>query len=314
MLLNILAVIWMAWSPSVRCNPVVAGGISKRHHQRDDAGNYQFGYQVRDPDSHQFRTESGDAYGRVVGSYGLSEADGRHRIVDYVADEYGFRARVRTNEPGTGAENSAAVLVSQPGHPPAPPRIPQPVASGPTGDSPVKSALAYSGWPYSYPYYYSPVPLAQPNSLYPSARAPYLHPPGAKILPSGQYGQSPVPPDSGHRYAAPVPEAGSPATPARFQLATADRLALAGTRLPANYRVEPIPNGIRAVPVDSSATSDLGGGVYSPYPSGPGARPAYVGTRPDYSDPARTYYAYPPTDYRFSGSPTVDRVSKTVDH
>lgn len=312
MLLNILAVIWIAWSPSVRCNPVVAGGISKRHHRQDDAGNYQFGYQVRDPSSHQFRRESGDAYGRVVGSYGLSEADGRHRIVDYVADEYGFRARVRTNEPGTAAENSAAVGVSRPGHPPAPPGIPQPVASGPTGDSPVKSTLPYSGWPYNYPYYYSAAPLAQPNSLY-----PYLGHPGAKILDPGKYGQSPAPPasaDSGHRYAAPLPEAGSPA---RFQLAAADRLALVGSRLPANYRVEPIPNGIRAVPVDSSATSDSGGGVYSPYPSspdGPGPRPAYVSSRPGYPDPARTYYAYPPTDYRFSGSPTVDRVSQTVDH
>lgn len=38
--------------------------------------------------------------GVKVGSYGLRDIDGRVRVVNYVADAQGFRADVRTNEPG----------------------------------------------------------------------------------------------------------------------------------------------------------------------------------------------------------------------
>ena len=35
-----------------------------------------------------------------VGSYGLRDADGRMRTVNYVADALGYRATISTNEPG----------------------------------------------------------------------------------------------------------------------------------------------------------------------------------------------------------------------
>lgn len=63
-------------------------------------GNYAFGYNEDHSTGGTFRRESGDAFGTKVGSYGLRDADGRLRIVNYVADANGFRATISTNEPG----------------------------------------------------------------------------------------------------------------------------------------------------------------------------------------------------------------------
>ena len=43
-----------------------------------------------------------------VGSYGLRDADGRVRTVNYVADALGFRASISTNEPGVDAYQAPA--------------------------------------------------------------------------------------------------------------------------------------------------------------------------------------------------------------
>ncbi|UYV75098.1 hypothetical protein LAZ67_12002458 [Cordylochernes scorpioides] len=59
---------------------------------------------------HMSRQESADGSGRVVGSYTLQNEDGSRRTVEYVADENGFRATVRTNEPGTKSESPADVV------------------------------------------------------------------------------------------------------------------------------------------------------------------------------------------------------------
>ncbi|GFY58262.1 adult-specific rigid cuticular protein 15.7 [Trichonephila inaurata madagascariensis] len=48
------------------------------------------------------------------GSYTIAENDGRARRVDYVADGHGFRATVKTNEPGTAASAPAAALIASP--------------------------------------------------------------------------------------------------------------------------------------------------------------------------------------------------------
>ncbi|KAG8182155.1 hypothetical protein JTE90_014564 [Oedothorax gibbosus] len=54
---------------------------------------YGFGYDIKDHHGNQqFRKEHSDGK-RVVGSYGYTDAHGVHRLVDYVADEYGFRAK-----------------------------------------------------------------------------------------------------------------------------------------------------------------------------------------------------------------------------
>nr|ACD11884.1 hypothetical protein [Isometrus maculatus] len=90
------------------------GGVSSRAHSQDVLGNYHFGYNEGHGTGATFRRESGDAAGNKVGSYGLSVADGRHRVVNYVADAAGFRADVKTNEPGVdAAKDPASVSVNK---------------------------------------------------------------------------------------------------------------------------------------------------------------------------------------------------------
>ena len=55
--------------------------------------------------------QSGDASGVVTGSYSLMDPDGRMRYVYYTADAMGYRATVKTNEPGTANENPADVVM-----------------------------------------------------------------------------------------------------------------------------------------------------------------------------------------------------------
>lgn len=65
---------------------------------------YSFAYEATDEltGSNSKREESSD--GRTTrGSYSYIDADGVFRVVDYTADENGFNANVRTNEPGTAA-------------------------------------------------------------------------------------------------------------------------------------------------------------------------------------------------------------------
>ncbi|KAF8768313.1 Cuticle protein 16.8 like protein [Argiope bruennichi] len=69
---------------------------------------YAFGYSVKDHHGEQHREEAGDGHG-VKGSYGFTDDRGVHRQVNYVADHGGFRAQVKTNEPGTANQNPAAV-------------------------------------------------------------------------------------------------------------------------------------------------------------------------------------------------------------
>ncbi|GIY60756.1 hypothetical protein CEXT_718541 [Caerostris extrusa] len=63
---------------------------------------YQFSYSapaIGGGSTHE--GESGDAYGRKTGTYTVQNEDGSERVVQYVADEDGFRASIATNEPGT---------------------------------------------------------------------------------------------------------------------------------------------------------------------------------------------------------------------
>lgn len=78
-------------------------------------GNYAFGYNEDHASGGTFRKEQGGP-GVQVGSYGLRDADGRVRVVNYVADALGFRASVNTNEPGTdGSQPAAATSIVGPG-------------------------------------------------------------------------------------------------------------------------------------------------------------------------------------------------------
>lgn len=69
---------------------------------------YSFAYNTADVSGNQIvRQEAGDANGAVRGRYGYRDADGLYRTVEYIADANGFRAAIRSNEPGLG--NSADV-------------------------------------------------------------------------------------------------------------------------------------------------------------------------------------------------------------
>lgn len=52
------------------------------------------------------------------GSYGFTDENGIRREVHYVADHNGFRAEIKTNEPGTISGNSAGVNYYSSGHHP----------------------------------------------------------------------------------------------------------------------------------------------------------------------------------------------------
>lgn len=68
---------------------------------------YSYAYDSPNLGGHHGHEESGDGSGRVSGRYFLSDADGRVRTVTYVADEFGYRADVVTNEPGTESRSPA---------------------------------------------------------------------------------------------------------------------------------------------------------------------------------------------------------------
>ncbi|KAG8200047.1 hypothetical protein JTE90_001905 [Oedothorax gibbosus] len=70
---------------------------------------YKFGYSVKDHHGEQHREEASDGAGAVVGNYGFTDDRGIARQVNYVADHAGFRAQVKTNEPGTANQDPAAV-------------------------------------------------------------------------------------------------------------------------------------------------------------------------------------------------------------
>ncbi|RWS17654.1 serine/threonine-protein phosphatase 2A regulatory subunit pppA-like protein [Dinothrombium tinctorium] len=64
---------------------------------------YSFDVKNQDPEGNQqFHSETGDEYGNKRGTYGYQASNGVYRIVDYTANQEGYKASVRTNEPGVG--------------------------------------------------------------------------------------------------------------------------------------------------------------------------------------------------------------------
>ncbi|KAG1650236.1 Cuticle protein 16.8 [Nymphon striatum] len=73
---------------------------------------FKFSYDIKDDvNGQQSRQESGDGNGNVQGSYSYQDGYGIFRQVEYTADDYGFRANIKTNEPGTDNQNSADVNI-----------------------------------------------------------------------------------------------------------------------------------------------------------------------------------------------------------
>ncbi|EEC03475.1 cuticular protein, putative [Ixodes scapularis] len=72
---------------------------------------YRFVYGSSSKDGTHGREEMSDEDGTVRGSYRISLADGRMRVVKYIADKNGFRAGIATNEQGTESASSSGVVI-----------------------------------------------------------------------------------------------------------------------------------------------------------------------------------------------------------
>ncbi|GIY72461.1 uncharacterized protein CDAR_77941 [Caerostris darwini] len=84
-------------------------GTSGVYNQNEVPRPYKFDYHVDDEQgTTHYRTEEGDGSGAVRGTYGYTDFQGIYRVVEYVADAGGFRASIRTNEPGTDDTQSPA--------------------------------------------------------------------------------------------------------------------------------------------------------------------------------------------------------------
>lgn len=87
-------------------------GFSDQYKSENTLGEYSFGYNEDHTSGGSFRRETSDRLGNKIGSYGLRIGDGRVRVVNYVADQNGFRADVLSNEPGIAPKkNIYTVLV-----------------------------------------------------------------------------------------------------------------------------------------------------------------------------------------------------------
>lgn len=86
--------------------------ILQGHEYNGVPNPYQFSYSAPSEGGQSSHQESGDGSGRVTGSYSVTDEDGRSRLVEYVADEGGFRASVTTNEPGTSNSAPADVTIN----------------------------------------------------------------------------------------------------------------------------------------------------------------------------------------------------------
>ncbi|GFX83829.1 uncharacterized protein TNCV_350931 [Trichonephila clavipes] len=92
----------------------VGGGLGGGMGQSNRPRPFNMGYQTPVGEGGMtFRTEQGDGSGNVRGSYGYTDAQGLYRVVEYTAGAAGFRANIKTNEPGTdGKENPADVQMN----------------------------------------------------------------------------------------------------------------------------------------------------------------------------------------------------------
>ncbi|CAL1290257.1 unnamed protein product [Larinioides sclopetarius] len=71
---------------------------------------YSFNYLAEADEGTSSHQESGDGSGTVQGSYTVTHGDGLKRVVEYTAGPDGFKAIVRTNEPGTDNSSPANVI------------------------------------------------------------------------------------------------------------------------------------------------------------------------------------------------------------
>jgi len=159
---------------------------------------YSFGYNAPAIGGGSSRHESSDGNGRVVGSYTVVDADGRARVVDYYADETGFHANVKTNEPGTANQNPADVSVESYAAPAVSPVVSPKVIAAPAR----YIAPRYTAPRYAAPRYTAPAPIyrvaAPVRPLHRSVAVP--HPVSYRIVPSYEYSPAYSPVSYGNYY------------------------------------------------------------------------------------------------------------------
>lgn len=81
---------------------------------------FAFDFKTQDNSGNgQYRKEESDKNGVVRGSYGYTDANGIYRHVEYVADQNGFRANIKSNEPGLIGETQPASIKLDGGSAPA---------------------------------------------------------------------------------------------------------------------------------------------------------------------------------------------------
>ncbi|GFV41561.1 cuticle protein 14 isoform b [Trichonephila clavipes] len=168
-----------------------------QYHRDDNQGNYDYGYNEGHNEGGSFRRERGDAYGRKVGTYGYTNNEGLIRIVNYVADENGFRAELKSTEPGVDEKEPASVIVFKEDTPtlmtyPGPEAASVPDVNGNVPGMPAASQpQQYVAQPMQY------APQAQQYASQPmqfSASAPYpvvvaaQQPGNVRVNVNGQFG------------------------------------------------------------------------------------------------------------------------------
>lgn len=159
-------------SAVVSVAPLAAAPVAARLEEFDPVPQYQFGYDVADSFTGDYKSQQEQRNGDLVqGSYSLVEPDGTRRIVDYSADSVnGFNAVVR-KEPlvaavpavGVDAEIVSARITSAP------------VVAAPLVNSPVaRFPAAYSN-PAVYAAYTAPPVSALLSPIARLTAAPYTY-------------------------------------------------------------------------------------------------------------------------------------------
>lgn len=85
--------------------------VSCQHVYDESPKPYSFNYLAEGEEGTSSHQETADGSGTVRGTYTLTDLDGRNRVVEYIADGEGYRASIRTNEPGTDNQSPADVVV-----------------------------------------------------------------------------------------------------------------------------------------------------------------------------------------------------------
>lgn len=194
--------------------PLAEIGTSKQFRNDDGLGNYNFGYDEDHTSGGSFRREAGNALGAKEGSYGLRDADGRVRVVSYIADELGFRASISSNEPGIMPSTPAGVTIGLPLQRPVTPAVPVAVPA-PAGLAP-PAPVAFNSAPTRRPAYTPQEPegtffLGAPSPL--GIKSATVGPPSYGVQPPLDIKPAPVGPPSYSGLPAP-PFRASPVAPA----------------------------------------------------------------------------------------------------